>query len=269
MAEQRSFRLSLFSGIVGRQALRLPRYLFALTLFTLRALREWREQSSLRNRATYSSLVSQIIFSGIDALPPIILLALASGVSLTSMLLKNVQIFGSTADIVNILSEVVALELGCLLTAIILVGRSGSAITIDLGNMKLNREIEGLELLGINVNHLFVTPRLLGAAISQLVLAIFFSSLSVVSAIAFNATLYSSSYWNYLGEIPLAFNPADLLLFVVKNLLFGLIIGVTACYHGLQVRHSVTEVPQQSQRAIVNSLSIIFLLDGLFAILFR
>jgi phospholipid/cholesterol/gamma-HCH transport system permease protein len=266
MAEQYKERLGLISGMAGRQALRLPRYILELTLFTLQALREWREHSSLRNRATYSSFVSQMIFTGIDALPPIILLALASGVSITSMLLKNVQVFGSTADIVGILSDVVALELGCLLTAVILVGRSGSAIAIDLGNMKLNREIEGLELLGINVNHLFITPRLLGTAVSQLVLAIFFSSLSVVSAIAFNATLYSSSYWKYLGEIPLAFDPADLLLFVVKNLLFGLIIGVTACYHGLRVQRSSTEIPQQSQRAIVNSLSIIFILDGLLAV---
>ncbi len=266
MAEQSDNRLTLLSGMVGRQALRLPIYILELTLFTLQAVREWREHSNLRNRATYSSFVSQMIFTGIDALPPIFLLSLASGVSITSMLLKNVQVFGTTADIVNILTEVVALELGCLLTAIILVGRSGSAIAIDLGNMKLNREIEGLELLGINLNHLFITPRLLGTTVSQLILAIFFSSLSVISAIAFNATFYSSSYWKYLGEIPLAFNPADLLLFVVKNLIFGLIIGVTACYHALRVQNSITEIPQQSQRAIVNSLSMIFLLDGLLAL---
>ncbi len=266
MAEQRNSKLNLVSGMVGRQALRLPLYVLDLTLFTLQALREWREHSNLRNRATYSSLVSQMIFTGIDALPPIILLSLASGVSITSMLLTNVQVFGSTTDIVNILADVVALELGSLLTAVILVGRSGSAIAIDLGNMKLNREVEGLELLGINVNHFFVTPRLLGTTVSQLVLAIFFSSLSVISAIAFNASLYSTSYWKYLGEIPLAFDPADLMLFVVKNLIFGLIIGVAACYHGLRVQNSVTEIPQQSQRAIVNSLSMIFLLDGLFAI---
>ena len=121
MTEQSSNRLWLISGMVGRQALRLPLYVLELTLFTLQALREWSEYSNLRNRATYSSLVRQMIFSGIDALPPIILLSVASGVSITSMLLKNVQIFGSTADIVKILTEVVALELGCLLTAIILV----------------------------------------------------------------------------------------------------------------------------------------------------
>lgn len=265
MALQQSSRLNLFTGMLGRQALRLPSYLLELTLFAMQALREWREHSNLRNRATYSSFVSQMIFTGIDALPPIVLLSLASGVSITSMLLKNVQVFGTTADIVNILTEIVALELGSLLTAIILVGRSGSAIAIDLGNMKLNREIEGLELLGINVNHLFITPRLLGTAVSQLVLAIFFSSISVVSAIAYNAFMYTASYWKYLGEIPLAFNPEDLLLFVIKNLLFGFIIGVTACYHALRVQNSITEVPQQSQRAIVNSLSIIFILDALVA----
>ncbi len=267
MAEQESSKLDLLAGMVGRQALRLPRYLLELTLFTLQALREWREHSDLRNRATLHSFVSQMIFTGIDALPPIILLSLASGISITSMLLKNVQVFGSTADIVNILTEVVALELGSLLTAVILVGRSGSAIAVDLGNMKLNREIEGLELLGININHLFITPRLLGTTLSHLMLAVFFSSLSVVSAIVFNATFYSASYWKYLGEIPLAFDPTALLLFVLKNLLFGLVIGVTACYHALQVENSVTEIPQQTQRAVINSLSMIFLLDGLIALL--
>lgn len=266
MTEQGSHTLSHISGMVGRQALRLPHYLLDITLFTLQALREWREHSSLRNRATYSTFVSQMIFSGIDALPPIFLLSLASGISITSMLLNNVQVFGSTADIVSILTDVVALELGSLLTAIILVGRSGSAIAIDLGNMKLNREVEGLELLGININHLFITPRLIGTTASQLILAVFFSSLSVISAIAFNATFYSTSYWKYLSEIPLAFDPIDLVLFVCKNLAFGLIIGVTACYHALRVEHSITEIPQQSQRAIVNSLSMIFLLDGFIAL---
>ncbi len=267
MAAQYEKRLNIITGMLGRQALRLPLYLLQLTLFTLQALREWREHSSLRNRATYASFVSQMIFTGVDALPPIILLSLASGVSLTSMLLQNVYVFGSTEDIVSILTDVVALELGSVLTAVILIGRSGSAIAVDLGNMKLNREVESLELLGININHFFITPRLLGTAVSQLVLAIFFSTLSVISAIAFNASLYSASYWKYLGEMPLAFDPTDLLLFVVKNLLFGLIIGSTACYHALRVERSVTEIPQQTQRAIVNSLSMIFILDGLIAVI--
>lgn len=266
MTTQAPSRLHNFSGMVGRQVLRLPNYLIDLTVFLIRALRDWRQASKLLNRATYSSLVGQVIFGGVDALPAITLLSLASGFGIVSQLIITVQVFGETNDVVNVLTQVVALELGSLLTAIILIGRSGSAIAVDLANMKLNKEIEGLELLGINVNHFFITPRLLGTTIAQMALAVYFSIISVVSGVLVTGLFVSEGYFKFLADIPLAFNPYDLLIFLFKNLAFGLLIGTVACYHGLRVKHSVTEVPQQAQRAIVNSLSIIFILDGLIAL---
>lgn len=266
MTTQAPSRLHIISGMVGRQVLRLPNYLIDLTVFLIRALRDWRQASKLLNRATYSSLVGQVIFGGVDALPAITLLSLASGLGIVSQLIVTVQVFGETNDIVNVLTQVVALELGSLLTAIILIGRSGSAIAVDLANMKLNREIEGLELLGINVNHFFITPRLLGTTIAQMALAVYFSIISVISGILITGLFVSEGYFKFLAEIPLAFNPYDLLIFLFKNLAFGLLIGTVACYHGMRVRDSVTEIPQQAQRAIVNSLSIIFILDGLIAL---
>lgn len=267
MASSKTTPLGVVTGAVGRQALRIPHYLLDLTTFILRAFREWRHQSNLFNHATYMSVVVQVIFSGVDALPAITLLALASGLSITYQLITTVQVFGTTTDVVNLLTQIVALEFGSLLTAITLIGRSGSAITVDLANMKQNREIEGLELLGINVNHFFITPRLLGTTIAQLVLAVYFSIISLISGVMVTALLGGSSYLNYLTEIPLAFNPNDLLLFLLKNSFFGLLIGASACFHGLRVELSPTEVPQQTQRAIVNSLTLVFLLDGLFALL--
>ena len=118
---------SVAIGIVGRQVLRIPHYLLDLTTFILQALRDWRHESNLFNRATYISLVGQMIFSGVDALPAITVLALASGLSITHQLITTVQVFGTTADVVNLLTQIVALEFGSLLTAIILIGRSGSA----------------------------------------------------------------------------------------------------------------------------------------------
>ncbi len=256
----------LLTGWLGRLLLRIVYYQVELTLFVGHALRDWRRHSSLLNRATYRSLVSQLIFTGIDALPTITLLSLAVGLSITAQLILMVQVFGSTADVVKLLSNLVALELGSLLTAIVLIGRSGSAIAVDLGNMKLRGEVEALELLGINVNHFFVTPRLLGATIAQLVLAVYFSVLSVVSGVIFSAMLVSGGYLKYLTEIPLAFDPVLLFIFVGKNLAFGMLIGAVACYHGLQVSRSVTEVPQQTQKAIVNALSLVFIIDGLLAL---
>lgn len=259
--------LYLTTGLLGRQALRLPQYLLELTTFIVQAISDWRHQTDLFNRATYRSLVGQMLFSGVDAMPAITLLGVASGLSITSQLISTVQVFGTTADVINLLSQIVALEFGSLLTAIILIGRSGSAIAVDLANMKLNKEIEGLELLGVNVNHFFITPRVLGTTIAQLVLAVYFSMISVFSGVVVTAMLMGASYLKYLTDLPLAFNPFDLVQFLIKNLIFGLLIGATACYHGLRVEHSPTEVPQQSQRAIVNSLTLVFVLDGLFALL--
>lgn len=267
--EARIAPLSLATGWLGRLVMRIVFYQVELTLFVGQALRDWRRHSSLLNRATYRSLVSQLIFTGIDALPTITLLSLAVGLSITAQLILMVQVFGSTADVVNLLSNLVALELGSLLTAIVLIGRSGSAIAVDLGNMKLRGEIEALELLGINVNHFFITPRLLGATIAQLVLAVYFSVLSVVSGVVFSAMLVSGGYLKYLTEIPLAFDPILLIIFIAKNLAFGLLIGAVASYHGLQVSRSVTEVPQQAQKAIVNALSLVFIFDGLLALAVR
>lgn len=266
MPQPSESKLQHLTGVIGHQALRLPIYLVDLTVFILRALHDWREASQLLNRATYRSLVTQLIFGGIDALPAITLLSLATGLGIVSQLIITVQLFGEAKDVITILTQLVALELGSLLTAMVLIGRSGSAIAVDLGNMKLNREIEGLELLGINVNHLFVTPRLLGTTIAQMVLAVYFSFIAVVSGVAAAGLFANAGYFTYLADIPLAFAPLDLLVFLFKNLVFGLLIGAIACFHGLRVSTSVTEVPQQAQRAIVNSLTIIFILNALIAL---
>ena len=258
--------LARFPNLIGRRVITTVLYVIDLTVFIAQAMRDWRARSSLFDSAIRHSLVTQVIFAGIDAVPSVTVLALAAGVSITVQLIFIVQVFGTQSDVLSVLTQLVALELGSLLTASVLIGRSGSAMVVDLGNMKLNGEVEGLELLGINVNDFFVTPRLVGTAVSQLVLAVYFSSLALISGIALMAMLESTVYLNYLTEIPTAFDPLDVMFFVVKNILFGLIIGATACFHALQVDRSVTEVPQQTQQAIVNSLTMIFILDGIFVI---
>lgn len=266
MASRSALYLAAVPGFLGRRAIRAVLYVIDLAVFTHRAIREWKARSSLFNRATWHSIVTQLVFSGVDALPAITILGLAAGISITAQLVFVVEVFGTQKEVIGVLTRVVVLELGSLITAIVVIGRSGSAIAVDLGNMKLNREIEGLELLGINVNVFFITPRVMGTAIAQLVLAVYFATFAVVSGVTFMALLVDLSHFKYLAAIPLAFHPADLLGFLLKNLFFGVIIGAAACYHALRVERSVTEVPQETQRAIVNGLSMIFILDGLFAV---
>ncbi len=248
---------------VGRAVLDTLIYLIDLTSFTLNALSDWR---GTFNRAAYNTVIAQIIFTGIDALPAISLLALAVGASITAQLILLVQAFGTEADVIRMITQLVGMELSPLLAAIIVIGRSGSAITVDLGNMKLHREVEGLALLGIDIRDYFIRPRLAGVVISQLMLSVYFAVFAIVSGVVFSALFSSASHFRYLVAIPLAFDPMQLIAFILKDLLFGLIIGSAGCFHAMQITASPTEVPQQTQRAIVNSLMLIFIIDGLMAL---
>ncbi len=258
--------ISLAFGWLGRSTVGSLLYLVDLTVFILQAVREIHGRQEIGNKATWRALLAQIIFTGVDALPVITLLALAVGVSITAQILALGEALGTTDDVIRLLSSIVGMELGSLLTAILLIGRSGSAIAVDLGNMKLHREVEGLELLGINMMDFFVAPRVLGAAISQLVLAAYFACVALFGGVLLSGLVVSSQYFSYLGPLAQSIAPLEVLLYIVKNLLFGLIIAGTACFHALRVGNSPTEVPQQTQRAIANSLMLVFVIDGLFAV---
>ncbi len=257
--------LFVIPDYLGRQIGQASIYLVNLATFAVTALVRDHDRG-LFNRATFNATVTQVIFTGVDALPLISLLAVATGISVAASLVTVVEVFRDPGDVIDVLIKVIVLELGALMTAIVIIGRSGSAIAVDLGNARLGGEIEGLELLGIDIDRFIVIPRLLGAGIAQVVLSVYFSLLALVSGILMPALFKAPAYFSYFAEIPKAFDPAQIILFLVKNLLFGFVISTAACFHGLQVSRSVTEVPQQTQKAIVVSLAMIFLIDGLIAI---
>lgn len=251
-------------GWPGAFVIRRLWYLIDVITFLSFALRDWFRSMRLFDRYSYRSLVSQIIFSGIDALPTILFLAVITGFVFT---FRMIALFDSIADTVGILNYVVALELGPMIAALVLISRTGSAITVELGNMKLHKEIDALELMGIDVNNFLVAPRILAVTISQLSVAVFFTLVTLGVGIVMSGLLLSPTYFKYFSDLITGLEPIVLFVFVVKNLLFGLFIGSIACYHGLKVNASATEVPQQTQRAIVNSLLMLFIIDGIIAVL--
>jgi phospholipid/cholesterol/gamma-HCH transport system permease protein len=258
--------ISTVTGWPGRQLIQRFLYVVDLTSFGMLAVRDWALKARLFDTRSYSTIVSQIIFTGVDALPTITFLGLLTGFLFTFRLIGILDSVGGASDLVDILAAVIGLEIGPLLAAFILISRTGSAIVVDIGNMKLHGEIEGLENLGININDYLVAPRLIGAAISQLAITVYFTFITLVFGIILSGVFLSSAHFEFLTTLESAFDFQIVGAFVVKNLLFGYIIATTACYHGLSVHSSATEVPQQTQRAIVNSLVIIFIVDGLMGI---
>jgi phospholipid/cholesterol/gamma-HCH transport system permease protein len=154
----------------------------------------------------------------------------------------------------KVLVAVVLRELAPLLTAIVVAGRSGTAIATELGNMQVNREIHALSSLGIDPARFIVLPRLVSAAVSVVVLMVYFTAVALVVTAGFGLALSSAGSEALLGGVRAALTPYDLGLFLAKGLGLGTLVGWLSCHYGLGVKSSPTEVPQMASRAVVMSL---------------
>lgn len=256
-----------FFASIGRFCLEPYYYVIDVTYFLLRTLAVWQPHRNVMNRAVFSVFLGQIIFSGVDGIAMISFMALVVGIGITSQLVYIMQAITGTGEIAQILAGILISELGPLITGAILIGRSCSAMAVDLGNTKVHGEVESLTYLGVNVFDYFVIPRVISMAISQVVLALYFSTIMLSCGVYFSSVIY---HFPALGSLTALLNNLSLdvlLLFVLKNICFGLIIGTLACFHGLSVSVSPTQVPQEMQKAVVRSLLAITLIDGYFVLL--
>ena len=256
-----------FFGWIGRLCIDLFLYIIDLSYFLIHSLAIWQAHRDVFNRAVYSSLIGQIIVTGVDALAMISFLSILVGIGVTSQLIYIMQAITGASHLTEILARLVISELGPIITAVILVGRSCSAIAVDLGNLEVHGEIEPLEYQGINVDDYFVVPRIIGMVISQMTLALYFSVIMILSGVFFSAFIYHYSAQESLMVLVNMMSISMVIIFMSKNLFFGLVIGAMACFHGLSVESSPTQVPEQMQKAVVRSLIFLFLVDGYFLLL--
>ncbi len=254
------------TGWPGRQLIRQVLYVINLVTFSTLALRDWFSKNRVFNSRSYSTTVAQIIFTGVDALPTISFLGLATGFIFTFRLISITNSLGGTEDIIDLLITIICLSVGPFLAAVIIISRTGSAIVVDLGNMKLHGEIEALENMGININDYLVAPRIISTAISQLAITVYFTVIALLTGILISALFVNPSHFTLILKISNAFTPYLVSIFVIKNIIFGYVIATVACYNGLRVRGSATEVPQRTTASIVQSLSFVFVIDSLLTL---
>jgi phospholipid/cholesterol/gamma-HCH transport system permease protein len=219
------------------------------------------------SRPVSQVILRQIFFTGNEAFKIIMVVSLAVSLAIISQM-SNVTDAGRGSLIGKVFVWIVVREIAPLITALIVIARSGSAIAIEIGQMKLKGEIEAIETLGIPAEHYLLMPRIFGVGIALLILNIYFSLLAVSSGL-----FVASIGWN----IPLSLvkqgiisvlSLNELLLSCVKSLLFGLLIASVGCRAGLKVGDSITQIPQAGTKAVMLSLILIFVVDVLLSALF-
>jgi phospholipid/cholesterol/gamma-HCH transport system permease protein len=219
-------------------------------------------------RTIFSVVSAQIYFTGWQALPLISVLALASGSIVIMQSQAQLSLLGGGEMIGNLLVVIIVREISPLLTALIVIARSGTAVASEIGNMRVNREIEALEVMGINPLSYVVFPRLAGGIISVLCLAFYFILIALLGGFAVTRFVDETPFLFYIDSLSRAFAAEDAILFLLKNLFSGAIIFTVSCYQGMLVQQSPHEVPQVTTKAVVNSVIYVTIFNLIVTTLF-
>jgi len=250
---------------LGRWAGRKARdYSYALGFFFL-VVRET-ALFMRRRQVAFRVLVLQILFTGVEALSVVSLIALSIGAVIIVEGGTILPRFGQTNLVYSILIVVITRELGPILTAFIITARSGTAIATELGNMVVSHEVEAYVSVGISPISYLVVPRVLGVTISMIALTIYFNFFGLFGSYLVSQLVKPVPLLEYFRALLRALQLRDLVSTLVKSCVFGVIVSVVATFQGFKVGTSVTEIPRAAIKAVGQGFVLCFLADALITL---
>jgi phospholipid/cholesterol/gamma-HCH transport system permease protein len=219
-----------------------------------------------RLRTVSAVFFKQIYFTGYESLKVIVPVSMAIGTVIIAQIMGLVGV-GNESLAAKVLIWSVVRELGPLLTALIVIARSGAAIATEIGTMKINGEIDTLEILGISIPEYLILPRLFGVMLSVFVLTVYFEIGAVAGGFVVASIGWHLPFEQFSQGLYAAMTVRDLTLSLGKSLLFGLAISAACCQQGLIIGRSSTMVPQAATKGVMHALFLVFIIDGVIAIL--
>ncbi|MFA5499117.1 MAG: ABC transporter permease [Candidatus Cloacimonadia bacterium] len=213
-------------------------------------------------------LVRQVYFTGFEAFWLVSIIAF--GIGALIILQGNIILstFGQTKLMYVLLVTVVIRELSSILTALIVIARSGTSICTELGNMKVSHEIDLLQSYGISPINYLVISRVFGVVVALFTLTIYFNIISILGGWFFTSFFYPIPLKDFMMHLIGELSVGDLLISVIKSVFFGFFIALISCYQGLQVVVARTEVPQRTIRAVVQSILAVIVIDILITYIY-
>ncbi len=215
------------------------------------------------------SISRHIEESGIHALPIIGLMAVMISIVIGYQGVAQLRPYGGEDFTINLVAVSMLREMGVLITAIMVAGRSGSAFTAEIGVMKARDEVDALNVMGMDPMEMLVVPRMIGLVITLPLLTFFSDIMGLLGGAMISRFLLDVSPVQYIDRVHHAVDASDLFVGLIKAPIFGFLIAVIGCMHGLRVRGSAESVGQETTRAVVKAIFVVIVLDALFSILFE
>ncbi len=207
--------------------------------------------------------------SGVRAMPVTALVGFLIGIVLSYLSALQLRQFGADAYIVDLLGMGIIRELGPVLVAVLVAGRSGSAMTAQLGVMRVTEEIDALTTMGVSCSVRLLLPKVVALAVAMPLLVLWSSAIGLLGGMVAAQIELDVSYRFFLGELPKAVPVANLWIALAKGWVFGTIVAMISCHFGLRVRPNTESLSANTTASVVTSITLVILLDAVFAIMTR
>jgi phospholipid/cholesterol/gamma-HCH transport system permease protein len=217
----------------------------------------------------WRDLSGHLFHIGATALPITALVGFLIGVVLAYLISQQLRQFGADAFIVNILGISLIRELGPVLAAILIAGRSGSAITAQIGVMRVTEELDAMRVMGIPRGFRLVMPRALALAVVMPLISVWTTIAALLGGMLAADISMDVTPAYFINSLPAAVDVANLSLATAKSVVFGVLIALIGCHYGLRVKPNTESLGQGTTASVVTSITVVILVDALFAVLFK
>ena len=233
----------------------------AVSLASLRAL-----ASPLRVR--WRQVLQVVEQDGVRALLVLGMLSFLLGVVIAYQSGVQLRVYGGNLYVVDLVTITVLRELGPMMTAIVVAGRSGSAYAAQIGTMQVTEEVDALRSIGVAPLDLLVLPKVIGLIIALPLLTIFADVVSVVGAMVMSALMLDLSPEVFMRRIPDAVTISSLMTGLAKAPVFAVTIAVVGCYQGFQVRGGADSVGRHTTTSVVQAIVLVLVIDAAFSVIY-
>ena len=246
----------------GQQGYRMLGYLGRVTVETIDAI------ASPKSNLRVAALIHQIEETGINAMPIVGLLAFLIGVVLAYQGADQLKRFGAEIFTINLLGVGVLREIGGLITAIIVAGRSGSAFTAHIGTMRVNEEIDAMQTIGLNTVDVLVLPRVIGLVIALPLLTFYADLMGLIGGAVMCYFQLGITIPAFIRQLHEAITVNTVMVGLIKAPVFAFVIALVGCYEGFQVERNAASVGQLTTRSVVEAVFLVIVLDAAFSVMF-
>lgn len=219
-------------------------------------------------RIPWREISANVYHIGVQALGITALVGFLVGVVLSYLTAQQLRNYGADIFIINLLGVSIIRELGPVLAAILIAGRSGSAMTAQLGVMRVTEELDAMEVMGIPQTVRLILPKMLALAIAMPLIILWTNAVALIGGMVAAQAELGLGYMFFLSSLPDAVPLANLWLGLGKGVVFGLLIALVACHFGLRIEPNTESLGQGTTDSVVTAITVVIIVDAVFAVMF-